>query len=129
MVVLRVDGEERAGGREPPDRQSRMTSEQVAGIDHDTTVAVVSALAWPTTPRRSWRRSSAIARIWLPRRGAIFDHAQYLLDDDERLTKTGALDGVGRDQLRARALEMLGGPPEQADDEAEQDDADEEDDA
>ncbi len=42
--------------------------------------------------------------------GAIFDHAQYLLDDDERLTKTGALDGVGRDQLRARALETLGGP-------------------
>lgn len=40
---------------------------------------------------------------------AIFDHAQYLLDDDERLTKTGALDGVGRDQLRARALESLGG--------------------
>jgi hypothetical protein len=41
---------------------------------------------------------------------AIFDHAQYLLDDDERLTKTGALDGVGRDRLRARALETLGGP-------------------
>lgn len=42
---------------------------------------------------------------------AIFDYSQYLLDDDERLTKSGALDGVGRDQLRQRALETLGGPP------------------
>ncbi|MFN0250030.1 MAG: hypothetical protein ACKV2T_24315 [Kofleriaceae bacterium] len=41
---------------------------------------------------------------------AIFDYSQYLLDDDERLTKSGALDGAGRDQLRARALETLGGP-------------------
>jgi hypothetical protein len=41
---------------------------------------------------------------------AIFDYSQYLLDDDERLTKTGALDGVGRDMLRERALETLGGP-------------------
>lgn len=48
---------------------------------------------------------------------AIFDYSQYLLDDDERLTKGGALDGVGRDQLRQRALETLGGPPAVADDE------------
>ena len=41
---------------------------------------------------------------------AIFDYAQYLLDDDERLTKSGALDGESRDLLRARALETLGGP-------------------
>jgi hypothetical protein len=53
---------------------------------------------------------------------AIFDHAQYLLDDDERLTKTGALDGVGRDQLRVRALELLGGPATAADDEDDEDD-------
>jgi len=56
---------------------------------------------------------------------AIFDHAQYLLDDDERLTKTGALDGVGRDRLRARALETLGGPVA----EREPDESDAEDDA
>ncbi|NVB77683.1 MAG: hypothetical protein HOV81_04750 [Kofleriaceae bacterium] len=47
---------------------------------------------------------------------AIFDYTQYLLDDDERLTKSGALDGEGRDLLRQRALETLGGPPP-ADDE------------
>jgi hypothetical protein len=41
---------------------------------------------------------------------AIFDYAQFLLDDDERLTKSGALDGIGRDLLRKRALELLGGP-------------------
>jgi hypothetical protein len=40
---------------------------------------------------------------------AIFDYTQYLLDDDERLTKSGALDGEGRELLRARALETLGG--------------------
>jgi hypothetical protein len=43
---------------------------------------------------------------------AIFDYSQYLLDDDERLTKSGALDGAGRDLLRVRALETLGGPTE-----------------
>ena len=48
---------------------------------------------------------------------AIFDYSQYLLDDDERLTKGGALDGVGRDLLRQRALETLGGPPPSDDDE------------
>jgi hypothetical protein len=42
--------------------------------------------------------------------GALFDYAQYLLDDDQRLTKSGALDGEGRELLKARALELLGGP-------------------
>jgi len=41
---------------------------------------------------------------------AIFDYTQYLLDDDERLTKSGALDGEARERLRARTLETLGGP-------------------
>lgn len=40
----------------------------------------------------------------------MFDYAQYLLDDDERLTKGGALDGHGRELLCARTLELLGGP-------------------
>ena len=40
----------------------------------------------------------------------IFDYTQYLLDDDERLTKGGALDGQGRALLSTRALELLGGP-------------------
>ncbi len=48
----------------------------------------------------------------------IFDYTQYLLDDDERLTKGGALDGQGRELLCARALELLGGPAaEDAEDE------------
>jgi hypothetical protein len=50
---------------------------------------------------------------------AIFDYAQYLLDDDERLTKGGALDGEGRDRLRARALELLGGPAAEPEDDEE----------
>ncbi len=45
----------------------------------------------------------------------IFDYTQYLLDDDERLTKGGALDGQGRELLSARALELLGGPVASAD--------------
>jgi hypothetical protein len=63
---------------------------------------------------------------------AIFDYSQYLLDDDERLTKNGALDGVGRDQLRQRALETLGGPAiadetaESGDDEEDDDEDDDE---
>ncbi len=64
---------------------------------------------------------------------AIFDYTQYLLDDDERLTKSGALDGQGRELLRQRALETLGGPTqeeEEVDDEEddEEDDEDDEDD-
>jgi hypothetical protein len=57
---------------------------------------------------------------------AIFDYTQYLLDDDERLTKSGALDGEARERLRARTLETLGGPT--GDDEPdEQDDGEAED--
>jgi hypothetical protein len=60
---------------------------------------------------------------------AIFDYTQYLLDDDERLTKSGALDGEARERLRARTLETLGGPTDDdaTDDDAD-DDADEDDD-
>ena len=47
----------------------------------------------------------------------VFDYAQYLLDDDERLTKGGALDGQGRALLSNRALELLGGPAAAPDDE------------
>lgn len=43
---------------------------------------------------------------------ALFEYAQFLLDDDERLTKSGALDSQGRDLFRKRALELLGGPTE-----------------
>ena len=58
---------------------------------------------------------------------AIFDYTQYLLDDDERLTKSGALDGEGRELLRARALETLGGVAfgSEAEDEADDSDDDE----
>ena len=62
-----------------------------------------------------------------PAAAAIFDYAQYLLDDDERLTKTGALDGAGRELLRARALETLGGPAPRTDgddDSGDEDDSD-----
>jgi hypothetical protein len=61
----------------------------------------------------------------------IFDFTQYLLDDDERLTKSGALDGEGRELLRARALETLGGPAhvEEEEDEDEDEDDDDEDEA
>ena len=45
----------------------------------------------------------------------IFDYTQFLLDDDERLTKGGALDGQGRELLCARALEALGGPAAEED--------------
>jgi len=48
--------------------------------------------------------------------GAIFDYTQYLLDDDTHLTKGGALDGEGKDLLRARTLELLGGPSAADDD-------------
>lgn len=38
---------------------------------------------------------------------ALFEYAQFLLDDDERLTKSGSLDGEGRELMRQRALELL----------------------
>jgi hypothetical protein len=37
-----------------------------------------------------------------------FDYAQFLLDKDENLTRTGALSGAARDLLRARIVELLG---------------------
>ena len=58
---------------------------------------------------------------------AIFDYTQYLLDDDERLTKSGTLDGEARERLRTRTLETLGGPTGDDDDSADaEDDADDE---
>jgi hypothetical protein len=42
-----------------------------------------------------------------PARG-IFRFAQYLLDEEENLTRTGNLTGAAKDQLRARTLELLG---------------------
>lgn len=36
----------------------------------------------------------------------IFDYAQYLLDDDEKLTRTGALNAEARELLRKRVLEL-----------------------
>jgi hypothetical protein len=62
---------------------------------------------------------------------AIFDYAQYLLVDDVRLTTSGALDGEGRELLRKRALETLGGPTEDEADDGDDggdDDGDDEDD-
>jgi hypothetical protein len=60
--------------------------------------------------------------------GALFDYAQYLLDDDQRLTKSGALDGEGRALLKTRALELLGGPERKEAGEAEEDDEEDEED-
>jgi hypothetical protein len=37
----------------------------------------------------------------------VFDYAKFLLDDDEKLTKTGALNGEARDLLRKRITEVL----------------------
>jgi hypothetical protein len=59
---------------------------------------------------------------------AIFDYTQYLLDDDERLTKSGALDGEGRELLRARALETLGGVAFDSEDEEEEEEEENDDD-
>lgn len=36
----------------------------------------------------------------------IFDYAQYLLDDDDKLTRTGALNSDARELLRKRILEL-----------------------
>ena len=38
----------------------------------------------------------------------VFDYAQFLLDKDENLTRSGALDGSARELLRARILELVG---------------------
>lgn len=39
----------------------------------------------------------------------IFDFVQFLLDDDEHLTPTGNLNGVGKTKLRARIAELVDG--------------------
>ncbi len=53
--------------------------------------------------------ASLVARPDLiePARG-IFRFAQYLLDEEENLTRTGNLTGAAKEQLRKRALELLG---------------------
>lgn len=38
----------------------------------------------------------------------VFEFTQFLLDDDENLTRVGNLNGTAKDRLRARALELLG---------------------
>lgn len=62
------------------------------------------------TPRDALAKLLAARPDLVEVAGALFDYAQYLLDDDQRLTKGGALDGQGRELLKARALELLGGP-------------------
>jgi hypothetical protein len=82
--------------------------------------------AAPTTPRDVLAQTLRERPDLLELASAIFDYAQYLLDDDQRLTKGGTLDGQGRDLLKARALELLGGPAhvEADDDDEAVDDAD-----
>jgi hypothetical protein len=41
----------------------------------------------------------------------VFEFTQFLLDDDENLTKVGNLDGEARARLQARCLELLGAAP------------------
>lgn len=38
----------------------------------------------------------------------IFRFAQFLLDEEDNLTRTGNLTGAAKDELRARTLELLG---------------------
>ena len=38
----------------------------------------------------------------------VFEYAKFLLDDDEKLTKTGALNGEAKELLRKRIAEVLG---------------------
>jgi hypothetical protein len=38
----------------------------------------------------------------------IFEYTQFLLDNDENLTRTGNLTGEAKRQLRERAFELLG---------------------
>ena len=83
--------------------------------------------AAPTTPRDVLAQTLRERPDLLEVAGSIFDYAQYLLDDDQRLTKSGTLDGQGRDLLKTRALELLGGPTrteaeEDQNDEPEEDD-------
>jgi hypothetical protein len=38
----------------------------------------------------------------------LFSFTQFLLDDDDNITKVGNLNGEARDKLRARCFELLG---------------------
>ncbi len=40
--------------------------------------------------------------------GRIFEFTQFLLDDDDNLTKVGNLNGDAKARLRARVLELMG---------------------
>jgi hypothetical protein len=57
----------------------------------------------------------------------IFGYAKVLLEEEDNLTRIGNLNGVAKDKLRARALELLGvsesEPPEQPDEPDEPDDS------
>jgi hypothetical protein len=55
-----------------------------------------------TTPALAKERAPALAAA----AAKIFDYAQYLLDDDEKLTRTGALNAEARELLRKRILEL-----------------------
>lgn len=39
---------------------------------------------------------------------ALLEYAQYLLDDEQNLTRVGNLSGKAKELLRARCLELLG---------------------
>ncbi len=56
----------------------------------------------------------------------LFSFTQFLLDDDDNITKVGNLNGEARDKLRARCFELLGvsAPVDPADDDASADAAD-----
>jgi hypothetical protein len=43
---------------------------------------------------------------------AVFEHAQFLLDDEANLTKVGNLAGTAKGRLARRALDLLGVEPE-----------------
>lgn len=43
----------------------------------------------------------------------LFEFSQFLLDDDDNLTKVGNLNGEARKKVRARTLELLGVDPEE----------------
>jgi hypothetical protein len=52
----------------------------------------------------------------------IFAYAKVLLEEEDNLTRVGNLNGVAKDKLRARALELLGvAQPEPRSPEAEPD--------
>jgi hypothetical protein len=73
-------------------------------------------MAKPVDPRATLEEILAERPDLAQIAATVFDYAQYLLDDDERLTKGGALDGQGRELLCARTLELLGGPAAEIED-------------